>query len=109
MTDPRKPDSRKYPPLPKTVDGPGGMVTVVLKKNPKHEDGTACWGLWEEHIRTITVDEGATPRHQWKVYYHELCHVAITDAGLDDILEDRVHEAICNAYACQRMRERFGG
>jgi len=70
--------------------------------------GQECWGLWEDHIRTISLSAESTPRHRWKVFYHELSHVAITDAGLDDILDEKTHEALCNAWASARMREQFG-
>jgi Zn-dependent peptidase ImmA (M78 family) len=97
-----------FPPLPKTVSAPGGEVTVVLSPKIKHPDGSECWGIWDESIRTITLDRTATKRHQWKVLFHELCHVALDDSGLSNGMEASIVEAICDAIASARMRERFG-
>ena len=103
-----KPPSSKYPPIPKVIDAPGGRVKVQFVKKIV-SGGHECWGLWEDHTRTISLSIESTPRHHWKVFFHEWSHVAITDAGLDDILDEKTHEALCNAFAAARMRERFGG
>lgn len=101
----------KYPPLPTSLDAPGGTVEVVTVDTDgfKHNDGIDCWGMYDESTRRITICGKIPPRHRWKVYYHEVAHVAIVDSGLDDLLDDKLHEALCNAFAAQRMRERFGG
>lgn len=101
------PVKQKYPPLPRHIDAPGGRVRVRMAQKIVN-NGVDCWGLWEESTRTISLSSEAPPRHQWKVFYHEAAHVAITDAGLDDVLDDKTHEALCNAFASARMRERFG-
>ena len=100
--------SSKYPLLPKTIMGPGGRVKVLMQKKVTHEDNTDCWGIWDEGTRTVKVATHALPRQQWHTFYHEVTHIAMTDSGLDDVLSNEVHEAICNAVATQRMRERFG-
>lgn len=74
----------------------------------KHPDGSECWGIWDESIRTITLDKTATKRHQWRVLFHELGHVALDDSGLSNGMDASVVEAICDAIASARMRERFG-
>jgi hypothetical protein len=97
----------KYPPLPRTLEGPAGPVTVV-RKSPIVCDGVACWGLWDEATRTITIDHTATMRHQWKTYFHEAAHVALDDSGLSNGLSNELVEALCDALAAARLRERFG-
>ncbi len=97
-----------FPPLPKVIAAPGGDVTVTLVKQLRHPDGTECWGLWDDAARTITIDRTGGRRHQWKVLFHELAHVALGDAGIDNGLDDRLAETICDAIATARMRERFG-
>jgi len=64
--------------------------------------------VWEEHTRTITVDSTCTPRHAWKIYYHELAHVALDDSGLSNGIQDDLVEALCDALSVARMREKFG-
>jgi len=98
---------RKYPTLPKEAMAPGGPVTVI-RRTPLMERGVEAWGLWEEHTRTITVDSTCTPRHAWKIYYHELAHVALDDSGLSNGIQDDLVEALCDALSVARMREKFG-
>ena len=99
----------EYPAIPKVIDAPGGKVRIVSKPKVIHEDGRECWGMYDESTRTITLSTAAQPRHLWKVLFHELVHVGLIDAGIDDLLDDKTHEAICNALSTARMREQFGG
>lgn len=100
---------RRYPPIPRLLEAPGGAVTVVLKPAGKVGTGGAeCWGTWEPHTRTVELDKSAPPAHQWRVLFHELAHVALDDAGLSNGMNDELVEAVCDAIASQRMRERFG-
>jgi hypothetical protein len=98
----------KYPALPKRLDAPGGAVTIVRVVGDLTAQGVACWGTWEPHTRTIEVSKGAPMAHQWKVLFHELAHVALDDSGLSNGLTDEMQEALCDAVATARMRERFG-
>lgn len=102
------PQRIKYPRIPKEVEGPGGTVTIVLKKEGIRHDNEDCWGLYDSESRTITLDARQKPRQRWQTFYHELVHVALIDAGLDNGLPHALHEAICDALATARMRERFG-
>lgn len=97
----------RYPPLPKSVQAPGGLIKVITTKdNIKHENAE-CWGLYDPEMRTITIDMKAAPRQRWLTFFHELTHVALIDSGLNNGMSDALHEAICDAVATQRMRERF--
>ena len=100
--------SVSFPALPKTLMAPAGEVTVVLSPKIKHPDGDECWGIWDEATRTITLDKTAMKRHQWRVLFHELTHVALDDAGLSNAMNDELVESVCDAIASARMRERFG-
>jgi Zn-dependent peptidase ImmA (M78 family) len=102
------PQRIKYPPLPKEVEGPGGTVTVICTKAGIKHENAECWGLYDSEARTITIDMRAKPRQRWLTFYHELVHVALIDAGLNNGIPDQLHEAICDAVATARMRERFG-
>ncbi len=96
-----------YPPIPTEVESPGGTVRIEIGEAPVVE-GAACDGLWDSGRQVISLDGNVSPRHQWRTYYHELTHVALTDAGLDEIIDPKLHEAICQAVATARLRERFG-
>ncbi len=98
---------KRYPALPKTVNAPGGLITV--KKSKKIvSGGIECWGLWEDHVRTITIDSTAPMAHQWKVFYHEVAHAWLADSGLENGLTHEMAEALCDAIGAGRFRERFG-
>lgn len=99
---------KRYPPLPKSVDAPGGTVTVQRGSNLRAENNTACWGYWEPEKRLIMIDKSAEMRHQWKVLFHELHHVALDDSGLSHGMTDELVEACCDATATARVCERFG-
>jgi Zn-dependent peptidase ImmA (M78 family) len=98
--------ARRYPKLPETVQAPGGPVSVTLATSVG--DGDDSWGTFEQGTRQIRIDSKAPRRHQWWTLYHELVHVALNDAGLDEMMTGEAQEALCNAIAAARVRERFG-
>jgi len=98
----------KYPPIPRTIEAPGGPLAIVLRPALKHADGTECWGLWDPSTRTIELLISAPKRHQWRTLFHELTHAALDDSGLSQGMTDAMQESLCEALATARMRERFG-
>jgi len=80
---------KKWPKIPLRVRAPGGSIPVYHTEHLKNADGNA-----------------------WRVYFHELTHVALTESGLANVLLPVIHDegidAICDAIATARMRERFG-
>lgn len=99
---------KRLPPIPRTIEAPGGRVTVAQVDAPLLNGTMECWGLYDSSHRHIQIDRTIPLRHRWQVLFHELAHVALIDAGLDNGIEYRLHEAICDAIATARMRERFG-
>ncbi len=100
---------KRYPPLPREVQAGGGAVTVETVTPPlRAEDGTVCNGLYDSERRHIRVDGDLPRAHQWRVFFHEMVHVALLDPGLDNGISEPLHEAICDALSTARMRERFG-
>jgi len=83
-------------------------VTVVLGEKLKGDKGCPVSGHYENRRRVITIDRNEPPYYQWFVYYHELAHVAMYDAGLDSAFSERMTETLCDIIATARMRERFG-
>lgn len=99
----------RFPRIPKRLNAPGGVVLVVLKPAGRVRTGESeCWGTWEPHTRTVEIDKSAPIAHQWRTLFHELAHVALDDAGLSNGMPDELVEAVCDAMATHRMRERFG-
>lgn len=97
----------RYPKLPSKIMGAGGMIKIVRQAELTYE-GKACWGLWDESTRTITIDSGATPEHARRVFYHEVAHAMLADSGIENLFDDNTVEMLCDMIATGRMRERFG-
>lgn len=95
----------KYPALPTTLMTLLGPVAVELKD--KWDDADA-WGLWQRERRTIEIDKRLARNHQWSTLFHELMHATLDDSGLSNLLTEPQQEALCDASATARMRERFG-
>jgi Zn-dependent peptidase ImmA (M78 family) len=89
---------KTLPPLPKTVEAPGGTITILFKPTLRHPDGTECWGLFDSANRTIEIATAtATRRHQWRTLFHELTHAALDDSGISQGMTDVMQETICEA------------
>ena len=98
----------KYPALPRTVMGLSGPITVQIVDRLHDDDGTHCWGLWQQVGRRVQVERSTDKAHQWNVLFHELVHAALDDSGVANLLTEPHVEALCDAIASARMRERFG-
>lgn len=94
-----------WPPIPATVQGLGGPITVKLIPNPKDEDGAELWGSWEQSTRVIEIDAGAPIEFQHHTLGHELCHATLGDSGLVNLLEEKLIEALCDALGSARVQE----
>jgi hypothetical protein len=93
--------------IPATLAGPAGPVRVELSRDVV-VDGDSAWGAFYEGERVIRIDTTAATAHQLRVFYHEATHVALSDAGLEDVIPPAMQEAICNAVATARMAELRG-
>jgi hypothetical protein len=98
----------KAPPLPALVMGMGGPITVELCDKLVDEDGAHCLGLWIFRERRIKLERHKDRAQVWATFYHELVHAALDDSGLSNLLTEPQQEALCDALANARMRERFG-
>jgi len=98
----------KWPPLPRRMQGVGGPVVVKRRKGLLTEDRREAWGLWDAEHRTIWIAPGLPREMQWRVLYHELMHVALSDSGLENVLPADGVEALCDAVASARIVERLG-
>ena len=97
-----------YPPIPATVDAPAGPVRVEIIVAPPawHEEATAQCGEYDDWIRCIRIDGTLELPMQWATLFHELAHTAMMDAGLHHLFSDPQQEALCDALATARLRER---
>lgn len=99
----------RYPKLPARVMCPSGWVPVRLVKGLTRGNASEeLLGLAEYRPRRISIEAGMTREQQWEVFYHELMHMTLYDSGLANLFSTKKKEAICDASALARMRERFG-
>lgn len=107
---PKKPAPKRYPPLPKWVQGAGGVidVAVVEKVDATGDDDHDVLGVFNPTIRRIEVLKGLRGDQRWLVFFHELTHAALWDSGASNAMSEQVQEIVCDAVATQRLRERFG-
>lgn len=100
---------RRYPPLPKTVQGAGGTLTVelvaTLTKTGDEEDTLGDFNPSTRHIRILKSLRGD---QRWLVYLHELTHAALWDSGAHNALPGPAEEIVCDAISTARLREKFG-
>jgi len=101
--------------LPSQVEGIAGPIKVVIVVGPRdHDDVThdpvkdPCHGTYSASKRQIELDPSIVEAHRIHTYFHELAHAALMDSGVSHLLSDRVEEAVCDAIATARVRERFG-
>lgn len=99
---------RRWPPIPKVVEGAGGPIRVVVVRGPLVDDGDECIGLFRHETRTLLLSARLRGRQRWHTFYHELTHAAMTDSGLWNRYTVKQIEAFCDAIATARVRERFG-
>lgn len=98
---------RKLPKkLPKhgvTALGPVKIVWVS-KKEMKKLAGQWAWGLTVYAERTIYLNEllrgkETNPILMWKTFHHEMHHIHMEDAGLNQLFRTDQRELICETYA----------
>jgi len=94
--------------LPLEVQGAGGPITIEVVGKCADEEGAHCWGLWKQAERRVVVERHKSDRHMWATLYHELVHAALDDAGLSHFLTTEQQEALADAIATARVREKFG-
>ena len=48
----------------------------------------------------------ATPEHRERVFWHEWAHSVLSDSGVGQlVLDDKMHEALCDAFSTARVAE----
>lgn len=80
----------EFPPVPDVAFSLLGPVKVLEKKL----DG--LFGITEYTPRTITLDEGQHPALAWSVFWHEVTHLVLFDAGVK--LPPKDAERVCDAF-----------
>ena len=104
--------AKRYPPIPKFVRCLGGRVPVKIvskKEMAKYSDpGEELFGYFHESHRFILIARHLKPSERWRVLWHEISHIALWDSGIQNGLEGKLEEAICDAFASNTMRVLHG-
>lgn len=104
---------RKWPPIPRTVEGLGGPLRVVVRRVESFpaEDGDTCWGLYRPAKREIHIAGKVPIALRWHTLIHEWTHAWMMDTGIhnivyggDDKEKDRNAEVICDSLATALVR-----
>ena len=103
---PAKP--KRYPPLPVSVQGAGGTITVQLVPKIPGGEGEDVLGQFEPSTRHILILKSLRGDQRWLVLFHELAHAALWDSGAHNALAGAAEEVVCDALATARLREKFG-
>lgn len=84
--------------LPTRVWSQIGPVRVEPKPTPPPSpDVNPDFGEWDAGARAITINTTAVPPMQIATLFHEMTHVAIWDAGGQNVLTEQQIEFVCDA------------
>lgn len=106
---------KKWPPIPRSVMGSGGPITVKLVDaiegdagKPAVGDNSVTFGIWEGHKRLIRIVKTLDRAFQWSVLFHELVHAALFDSGMTNLMTHENEEALCDLISTSRIAEMRG-
>jgi Zn-dependent peptidase ImmA (M78 family) len=101
-----RPEPELLPPLPNSIPSQLGPVAVLVVDSLHDDKGQALLGGFHTLRRSIYIRREITKREvQHYVLAHETCHVWIHDGGLDNLIPPPLVQAICDAFAAQRVAE----
>jgi Zn-dependent peptidase ImmA (M78 family) len=86
---------KTVPKLPAALDSAMGAVRVAI--DPQLMERESCFGKVDFQARVITIDGAGSRETQWQTLGHELIHLILSDAGLNELLDHDVEEALCTA------------
>lgn len=88
---------KRAPRLPGAVWSQHGPVSVTVGAVQDRTERGYTFGRISMTRREISLDEDCVPRVQWATLGHEIGELLLFDAGLPNILDECVKEAICDA------------
>jgi hypothetical protein len=81
--------------IPNAVWSALGPVVVQGEAGMHKAEKDPAFGDWQAISRTIRIDTDACAATQIATLFHEMCHVALWDAGV--VVTDEQEESICDA------------
>jgi Zn-dependent peptidase ImmA (M78 family) len=103
---------KRWPPIPRVVQGLAGSVRVVVRRSEsfKSGDGDTVWGLYKPAERRILIAGKLPPALRWHTLIHEWAHCWLLDAGLPNLIHgdeaerNRNLEVFCDTLATVAVR-----
>lgn len=103
---------KRWPPIPRTVQGLAGGVKVVVRRAEsfRTDDGDTVWGVYKPAERKILLAGKLPPALRWHTLIHEWAHCWLLDAGLPNLIhgdgeeKDRNIEVVCDTLATAIVR-----
>lgn len=103
---------KRWPPLPKVVDGLAGPIRVRVRRAEsfKAPDGDSCWGLYRPEVREIHLASKLPAALRWHTLIHEWAHAWLIDSGVVNMLRgegadaDQAQELVCDSLATAFVR-----
>jgi hypothetical protein len=83
--------------LPVSVYSQLGPVPVSLDDGIHADKKEPAFGLFSGRDRSIRVDSGSSPENQLATLMHEVVHLALFDAGSNNVLSATQAEVVCDA------------
>ena len=100
------PDPSGLPPIPRSVETSLGSIPVIWVDSLSDEQGRPLAGGYHSMQRAIYLRRELTLRVvQWRVLFHEKCHVWVSDSGLDNLIPPQLVQSICDASATAQVAE----
>ena len=100
--------------IPEVFEGLQGPVTVKFVDFANEVDADSHqFGLFSPSLREVHLSNAATPAYQREVFWHEFTHVAVADAGAQNLflglgdmsgLKFNIEELICDLMASALVR-----
>ena len=82
--------------LPRNVYSQLGPVPVVMTEGMVKDPNLPSFGMWDEVTRVIKIDPSAHEAAQLSTLFHEMVHVALTDAGANNSMSEQQAETVCD-------------
>ena len=84
--------------LPRSITLLGRKVKIV-EKTDLELDGDECDGLFDANGPTVFIDITLEPDKKFKILCHECAHAYLSFLGMDQTLNKREVETVCNTVA----------
>lgn len=86
--------------LPSYIYLLGRKIDVFESVDPiRNEKGDILDGSYEHDLKRIVIDNKLLPDDKFKIFSHECAHSYLTQLGLDQLLNEREVESVCNIMA----------